>query len=92
MNIAACIDSSSLDSFSFSKLQGLANHSDPTITMRYLGSYQIMYDKARETVSDFLLGRTEKKDIVPDVGKNISDLYAKIESIEDSIEKIISKE
>ena len=92
LNIAACIDSSSLDSFSFTKIQGLANHSDPTITMRYLGSYQIMYDKARETVSDFLLGKTDKKDITPDVGRNISDLYAKIERIEDYIEKNIGED
>lgn len=56
-NIAACVDKSNIDMNSITKIQGLLNHSDQKVTMQYLGTYQKMFDKARQTVSDFVLGK-----------------------------------
>ena len=57
-NIIICVDKSTIDMNSITKIQGLLNHSDPRITMRYLGTFDEMCDRARVTVSDFVLGRT----------------------------------
>ena len=58
-NIAACADNSTVDMNSITKIQGLLNHSDQKVTMRYLGTFRDMYDKSRIAVSDFILGRTD---------------------------------
>lgn len=39
-NIAACVDKSCIDMNAITKVQGLLNHSDQRITMKYLGTYQ----------------------------------------------------
>ena len=65
-NIAITIDKSNLDPYLIVKCQGLLNHSNSTTTMRYMGALQQMYDKSRRTVSDFLLGKTDKKELTLD--------------------------
>lgn len=57
-NIAVCVDHSSVDMNKITAAQGLLNHRDQRCTMRYLGTFQNMYDRMRESVSDFILGRT----------------------------------
>lgn len=63
-NIAACVDNSTIDMNAITKIQGLLNHSDQKVTMRYLGTYQNMFDEARKAVSDFVLGKTKINELV----------------------------
>ncbi len=81
-NIAACVDKSSIDMNAITKIQGLLNHSDQRVTMRYLGSYQAMFDKARRSVSDFVLGRTDVHEIVAGNNHTIDDIVSKLEQLE----------
>lgn len=80
-NIAACVDSTSIDMNAITKIQGLLNHSDQKVTMRYLGTYQTMFDNARKSVSDFVLGKTNVHELV--AGKNIglSDVIVKLDQL-----------
>lgn len=84
-NIAACVDTSYVDMNTVVKVQGLLNHSDQKNTMRYLGTYQKMYDKAREAVSDFVMGKTSVSEIVAGTGNNIDDVMSKLESLEERL-------
>lgn len=84
-NIAACVDKSSIDMNSITKIQGLLNHADQRVTMRYLGTYQQMFDNARQAVSDFVLGKTDVHVIVAGTNTSLSDVLAKLEAIEQKI-------
>lgn len=84
-NIAACVDQSNIDMNSITKIQGLLNHADQRVTMRYLGTYQQMFDKARQSVSDFVLGKTDVHDIVAGTNTSINDIIAKLEQIEQKL-------
>lgn len=86
-NIAACVDRSSVDMNSITKVQGLLNHSDQRVTMQYLKTYQQMYDKAREAVSDFVLGKTEIHELVAGTGISLDDIAAKLDTLEQSLLK-----
>lgn len=81
-NIAACVDKSSIDMNAITKIQGLLNHSDQRVTMRYLGTYQQMFDKARESVSDFVMGKTDIHEIVAGNNFTIDDIVSKIDQLE----------
>ena len=81
-NIAACVDKSSIDMNAITKIQGLLNHSDQRVTMRYLGTYQQMFDRARESVSDFVLGKTDIHEIVAGNNYTIDDIVSKIDQLE----------
>ena len=81
-NIAACVDKSSVDMNSITKVQGLLNHSDQRVTMSYLGSYQTMFDKARIAVSDFILGKTGINEIVAGNQYTIDDVFERLDNIE----------
>ncbi|MGN0819891.1 MAG: tyrosine-type recombinase/integrase [Christensenellaceae bacterium] len=81
-NIAACVDKSSIDMNAITKIQGLLNHSDQRVTMRYLGSYQQMFDKARRSVSDFVLGKTDVHEIVAGNNFTIDDIISKLNELE----------
>lgn len=52
-----------IDANVLSTIQGLLNHSDVRCTMRYLNLEGMVFDRKREMVSDFLLGKTEIKDL-----------------------------
>ncbi len=81
-NIAACVDKSSIDMNAITKIQGLLNHSDQRVTMRYLGTYQAMFDKAREAVSDFCLGKTDVHELVAGNNFTIDDVVSKLDQLE----------
>lgn len=81
-NIAACVDKSNIDMNAITKIQGLLNHSDQRVTMKYLGSYQHMFDKARESVSEFVLGKTDIHEIVAGNNYTIDDIISKIDCLE----------
>ena len=81
-NIAACVDKSSIDMNAITKIQGLLNHSDQRVTMRYLGTYQQMFDKARVAVSEFVLGRTEINELVAGNNFTLDDIVAKLDALE----------
>lgn len=81
-NIAACVDKSNIDMNAITKIQGLLNHADQRVTMRYLGTYQQMFDRARESVSDFVLGKTNIHEIVAGNNYSIDDIVSKIEQLE----------
>lgn len=81
-NIAACVDKSSIDMNAITKIQGLLNHSDQRVTMKYLGTYQQMFDRARESVSDFVLGKTDIHEIVAGNNYTIDDIVSKIDQLE----------
>ena len=61
------------------------NHSDPKCTMRYLKTFRTMYDKARITVSDFTLGKTDVNTLVAGTSHSIDQLFAKMEELENTI-------
>ncbi len=85
-NIAACVDKDSIDMNAITKIQGLLNHSDQKTTMRYLGVYHDMFDRARESVSDFVLGKTGINFLYAGGSKTtLDDLMSKIEIIEKRI-------
>lgn len=86
-NIAACVDKSSIDMNAITKIQGLLNHSDQRVTMKYLGTYQQMFDNARKSVSDFVLGKTDIHDIVAGNNFTIDDIMSKIEELEKHLTK-----
>lgn len=81
-NIAACVDKSSIDMNSITKIQGLLNHSEQKVTMRYLGTYQDMYDKARIAVSDFCLGKTKVNKLMVGNVHTIDELCYKLDALE----------
>lgn len=87
-NIAACVDKSCIDMNSITKIQGLLNHADQRVTMRYLGTYQQMFDKARQSVSDFVLGKTDVHDIVAGTNSSIKDVIVKLEQIEQKLSSL----
>lgn len=82
-NIAACVDKSNIDMNAITKIQGLLNHSDQRVTMRYLGTYQQMFDKARKSVSDFVLGKTDVHELVAGNNYSIDDIMSKLDSLEE---------
>lgn len=81
-NIAACVDNSSIDMNSITKVQGLLNHSDQRVTMRYLSTYQKMYDKARIAVSDFVLGKTQCNELIVGLHNPTEDIISRLDSLE----------
>lgn len=62
-NIVAVCDKTHIDADSITKIQGLLNHSSPTVTMKYMDVLRQYYDRCRITVSDFCLGKTEQKEL-----------------------------
>lgn len=84
-NIAACVDKSSVDMNSITKIQGLLNHSDQRVTMKYLGTYQQMFDKARIAVSDFVLGKTDIDELVAGNNFTIEDIIAKLDVLDSKL-------
>lgn len=87
-NIAACVDKSSIDMNAITKIQGLLNHSDQRVTMKYLGAYQDMYDRARIAVSDFVLGKTDVNEIIAGNQYTTDDVMNRLEELE----KILTQE
>lgn len=81
-NIAACVDKSCVDMNSVTKVQGLLNHGDQKVTMRYLGAYQNMFDKARIAVSDFVLGKTDVDEIFAGGHYTIDDVFERVDALE----------
>lgn len=81
-NIAACVDSSCVDMNAITKVQGLLNHSDQRVTMKYLGTYQEMYDRARIAVSDFVLGKTGINKLIAGSQYSVDDVVEKLEMLE----------
>lgn len=81
-NIAACVDKSCVDMNSITKVQGLLNHSDQRVTMKYLGSYQDMYDRARIAVSDFVLGKTDVNEIIAGDQYTTEDVMNRLDALE----------
>lgn len=85
-NIAACADKTSIDMNTITKVQGLLNHSDQRVTLKYLGSFQKMYDNARAVVSDFVLGKTDIKDITPNSACTLDEIMSKLDILESKLE------
>lgn len=81
-NIAACVDKSCVDMNAITKVQGLLNHSDQKTTMRYLGTYQDMYDRARIAVSDFVLGKTGINEIIAGNQYTTDDVVERLDVLE----------
>ena len=81
-NIAACVDKSCIDMNSITKIQGLLNHSDQRVTMKYLGAYQEMFDRARIAVSDFVLGKTDVNELVAGNQYTVDDVMGRLDALE----------
>lgn len=62
------------------------NHSDPKVSMRYSKPLQEIIDKQKNDVSDFLLGKTEKKELIfePEI-YTIDDIMSKLDRVESKI-------
>lgn len=91
-NIAACVDKSNIDMNSITKIQGLLNHSDQRVTMRYLGTYQKMFDNARKAVSDFVLGKTDVHELVAGTDIGFADIVSKLDALEATLQNNKSQE
>lgn len=81
-NIILCVDNHTIDMNAITKIQGLLNHSDPRITMKYLGKLDELYDIARTTVSDFVLGKSGVDKLICTGTSSISDIMKKLDEIE----------
>jgi len=81
-NIVACADKGTVDMNVITKVQGLLNHSDQRVTMRYLGTFEEMYDRARQTVSNFILGKSGVNVLVASERHTMEDLYERLEALE----------
>lgn len=81
-NIAACVDKSTIDMNTITKVQGLLNHSDQRVTLKYLGSFQEMYDNARVAVSDFILGKTNITTLTPGASCTLDEVMNKLDALE----------
>ena len=81
-NIAACADKAVIDMNAVTKIQGLLNHSDQKVTMRYLGTFQDMYDRARIAVSDFVLGKTDIHELKVGNTLSLDEIISKLDQIE----------
>ena len=86
-NIAACVDRSCIDMNSITKVQGLLNHGDQRVTMKYLGSYQEMFDRARIAVSEFVLGKTDVNEIIAGNQYTTDDVMRRLDVIEEMLDK-----
>lgn len=86
-NIVACVDNNIIDMNAISKVQGLLNHSDSKTTMTYLGTFSDMYDRARQSVSDFVLGKTGIDELVAGVAET-----KKIDNILEILQRLDKKE
>lgn len=80
-NIVACVDKTAVDMGTIEKVQGLLNHSDSRVTLRYMGALQRAYDRARLSVSDFVLGKTGVDELEIVGGHTINDVYEALEAI-----------
>ena len=80
-NISVCVDRSTVDMNDIEKVRGLLNHSSLSTTMRYLGTYQEMYNKARVAVSDFILGKTEVNELKVGGRHSLDDIFEKVEKL-----------
>ena len=87
-NIAACVDKSTIDMNAITKIQGLLNHSDQRVTMRYLGKFQEMFDRARIAVSDFVLGKTDVNELIAGNAFTIDDIVGKLDNIETKLKNL----
>ena len=81
-NIVLCVDNNTIDMNAITKIQGLLNHSDPRVTMKYLGKMDEMFDKARMVVSDFVMGKTDVDELVCGDQINLSSLMEKLDDIQ----------
>lgn len=84
-NIALCVDESTIDMNAITKIQGLLNHSDPRVTLRYLGTLDKMYDNARVAVSNFVLGKTDVDELIAGDNYNLSSIMDKLMEIEEKL-------
>lgn len=84
-NIAACVDKSCIDMNAITKIQGLLNHSDQRVTLKYLGSYQDMFDRARVAVSDFILGKSGVENIVAGNQYTVDDIVERLDTLENML-------
>lgn len=86
-NIVLCLDKTSLDMNSLTKIQALLNHSDVKCTMRYLGTLRDMLDKSRVIVSDFLMGKTGVDKLEAGIMNehNIDDVMNRLSELEDKL-------
>lgn len=89
-NVVACTDKTNIDMGTVEKVQGLLNHGDSRVTMRYLGALQRVYDNARMSVSDWVLGKSEVNELNIQSRKSIDDIYAYLETISEKIDEISS--
>ncbi len=81
-NIAACVDKQTIDMNAITKIQGLLNHSNQQVTMRYLNVYQEMFDRARLAVSDFVLGKTNVNILAAGNGVTLDDIISRLDEID----------
>lgn len=72
INIVACVDRSTIDMNMITKCQVLLNHNDQTTTMRYMGVLKNLCNHARESVSDWLLGKSNIDELSFKTDDNIS--------------------
>jgi hypothetical protein len=63
----------------YSVLSHKETRDDQRVTMRYLGVFQNMYDRARTAVSEFVLGRTEIHELIAGNSFSIDDISELLE-------------
>lgn len=87
INIAGCVGNAHVDMAKFIALQGLANHSNITTTMKYMNKLNELYDKFRVIVSDFLLGKTGVNELVWENDLTLDMIDKKLTEIQKSIKE-----
>lgn len=87
-NVVACVDKTAINIGTVEKVQGLLNHSDSRVTMRYLGALRRLYDGARRAVSDWVLGKSEIDELDITSGKTVDDVYDYLEKLSEKIDEM----
>ena len=82
VNIACCVGGMTLDSSKYTLARGLLNHSSEMVSMTYLDRINPLLDSARMIVSDFILGKTDIKELNWDSNSPMADLCDRLEDIE----------
>ena len=90
-NIAACCGhESNIDMNKLIQIQHMLKHSDYQTTMRYLNLNSIFTARARQDVSDFILGKTKYNDLTEALMSNEKD--EKLDKILSFIDEILNTE
>ena len=83
--VVACYDGS-MEMEAIDRVRSLLNHESLTTTSHYLGIVRQKDDAARESVSDFILGKTDIETLAVPTTKSNNDIYDLLQQLQEAIQ------